>query len=71
MCQDEPDPAVNATNVAIDVRWDLSFILSLVGRQKLQNIKYRLTPPKRYTGICEPVHRKAIAISDMMRFRVH
>lgn len=61
MMTHKPNPSVSASNITVDVGWDAACGAS-TGNPRTHG-KYQ---PKRYNGICEPVHKKAIAMRDMI-----
>lgn len=62
----KPDPSIHPANVTIDNRRYPAFQASVSTRPTKKAVV-----PKMYTGIWEPVHRKAIATKDMTLLIVH
>lgn len=62
------DLPICAANICINIRWDAS----CRGGLELQNHGHWIGRilPKIYTGIWEPVQRKAMAINDIARLNV-
>lgn len=57
----KPNPSIRTSDITVDVGWNAACEAS-TGYPGTHR-KYQ---PKRYNGICEPVHRKAIATRDMI-----